>query len=56
MFLYSGLMGIIAIIFAIMSYFYVYVTPAESKENILDENEEKAGAIPLEDRGGDAQL
>ena len=47
MFLYGGLMGVIAIVFGIMSYFYKYVTPeelGEEKENL------EINGIALEDR------
>ena len=40
MFLYGGLMGVIAIIFGIMSYFYKYVTPEELGELAKDEEKE----------------
>ena len=52
MFLYGGLMGIIAIVFGIMSYFYKYVTPEELGEVERDEEKENLdlNGIPLEDR------
>ena len=56
MFLYGGLMGVIAIIFGIMSFFYKYVTPEELGE--VDKDEEKENldlnGIPLEDRSPDS--
>ena len=57
MFLYGGLMGVIAIIFAIMSYFYKYVTPEEIGEVSRDEEKEnlEVNGIPLEDRSEDAE-
>ena len=49
-------MGVIAIIFGIMSYFYKYVTPEELGE--VDKDEEKENldlnGIPLEDRSPDS--
>jgi len=56
MFLYGGLMGVIAIIFAIMSYFYKYVTPEEIGEVSRDEEKEnlEVNGIQLEDRSEDA--
>ena len=52
MFLYGGLMGVIAIIFGIMSYFYKYVTPEELGEVENDEENEnlEVNGIPLEGR------
>ena len=50
-------MGVIAIIFGIMSYFYKYVTPEEIGEEV-DKDEEKENldlnGIPLEDRSPDS--
>lgn len=56
MFLYGGLMGVIAIIFGIMSYFYKYVTPEELGELAKDEEKENLdlNGIPLEDRSPDS--
>ena len=56
MFLYGGLMGIIAIIFGLMSYFYKYVTPEELGEVAKDEEKENLdlNGIPLEDRSSPA--
>ncbi|EDO29495.1 predicted protein, partial [Nematostella vectensis] len=42
MFLYGGLMGVICIIFGIMSYFYTYVTPKDFEED-ADEEEKTLG-------------
>ncbi|XP_078369517.1 solute carrier family 15 member 2-like isoform X1 [Oculina patagonica] len=55
MFLYGGLMGVIAIIFGIMSFFYKYVTPEELGELEKDEEKENLdlNGIPLEDRSPD---
>lgn len=55
MFLYGDLMGVIAIIFGIMSYFYKYVTPEELGELAKDEEKENLdlNGIPLEDRSPD---
>jgi len=55
MFLYGGIMGVIAIIFCIMSYFYKYVTPEELGEIAKDEEKENLdlNGIPLEDRSPD---
>lgn len=52
MFLYGGLMGVIAIVFGIMSYFYKYVTPEELGENERNEEKEnlEINGIALEDR------
>ena len=52
MFLYGGLMGVIAVIFGIMSYFYKYVKPEELGEVENDEENEnlEVNGIPLEDR------
>ena len=52
MFLYGGLMGIIAIIFGLMSYFYKYVTLEELGDVAKDEEKENLdlNGIPLEDR------
>jgi len=54
MFLYGGLMGVIMIIFGVMSYFYKYVTPAEiaESEGVLASGEVN-GEIPLEDKSKD---
>ena len=54
MFLYGGLMGVIAIMFGIMSYFYKYVTPEELGEVVKDEEKEslEENGIPLDDRSG----
>ena len=46
-------MGIVAIIFGIMSYFYVYVTPVDSQDP--EEEDEKdtlkdMNGIPMEER------
>ena len=56
MFLYGGLMGVIAIIFGLMSYFYKYVTPEELGEGAKDEEKENLGlnGFPLEDRSPDS--
>lgn len=56
MFLYGGLMGVIAIIFGIMSYFYKYVTPEELGEIAKDEEKENLdlNGIPMEDRSPDS--
>ena len=56
MFLYGGLMGVIAIIFGIMSYFYKYVTLEELGELAKDEDKEnlELKGIPLEDRSPDS--
>ena len=58
MFLYGGLMGVVAIIFGIMSYFYKYVTAEELGDVVIDEEKENLdmNGIPLEDRlpDGDA--
>ena len=45
-------MGVIAIIFGIMCYFYKYVTPEELGELAKDEEKENLdlNGIPLEDR------
>ena len=52
MFLYGGLMGVIAIVFGVMSYFYKYVTLEELGEIERDEEKEDLGinGIALEDR------
>ena len=52
MFLYGGLMGVIAIVFGIMSYFYKYVTPEELGENERNEEKEnlEINGVALEDR------
>ena len=49
-------MGVIAIIFGIMSYFYKYVTPEELGELPKDEEKENLdlNGIPLEDRSPDS--
>ena len=51
-------MGVIAIIFGIMSYFYKYVTPEEIGEVDMYKDEEKENldlnGIPLEDRSPDS--
>ncbi|XP_031564525.1 solute carrier family 15 member 2-like isoform X2 [Actinia tenebrosa] len=53
MFLYGGLMGVIMIIFGIMSYFYKYVTLEEvsASEHVL--SHEPNGEIPLEEKFSD---
>lgn len=51
MFLYGGMMGVIMIVFGIMSYFYKYVTPedmADSDGTVL--SNDTNGAIPLEEK------
>lgn len=57
MFLYGGLMGVIAIIFGIMSYFYTYVTPEElGDEAGKDEKKtSEENGIPLEDHPADGE-
>ena len=55
MFMYGGLMVVIAIIFGIMSYFYKYVTPEEIADPVKDEEKEnlEVNGIPLEDRSAE---
>ena len=55
MFLYGGLMGVIAIIFGVMSYFYKYVTPEELGEVEKEEDKENldVNGIPLEERSAE---
>ncbi|KAK3733272.1 hypothetical protein QZH41_011111 [Actinostola sp. cb2023] len=55
MFLYGGLMGIIMIVFGIMSYFYKYVTPEDisSSDGHVRMNDSSNGAFALEDRKED---
>ncbi|XP_022110744.1 solute carrier family 15 member 1-like isoform X2 [Acanthaster planci] len=48
-FLFAGLMGVIVIIFAIMAYFYVYITPSGHDE---DQREDMSGLVGKEDLGG----
>ena len=52
MFLYGGLMGVIAIVFGIMSFFYKYVTAEELKEIEPEDEKESLGlnGIPMEER------
>ena len=52
MFLYGGLMGVIMIVFGIMSYFYTYVTPEDiaASNGIVLANGETNGDIPLQDK------
>ena len=51
-------MGVIAIIFGIMSYFYKYVTPDELGEVDKDEEKEnlEVNGIPLEDRSDNTKV
>lgn len=53
MFLYGGLMGVIMIVFGIMSYFYKYVTPEEISESEGVLSHEPNGEIPLEEKLSD---
>ena len=55
MFLYGGLMGVIMIIFGIMSYFYKYVTPEEiaASDGLVVANDTVNGDIPLETKTND---
>ena len=54
MFFYGGLMGVVAIIFGVMSYFYKYVTLEELQ---VEKDEEKENldvdGIPLEERSSE---
>jgi hypothetical protein len=52
MFVYGGMMGVIMIVFGVMSYFYKYVTPDEisASDGVLRTNVETNGDIPLEDK------
>ncbi|XP_048583629.1 solute carrier family 15 member 2 isoform X2 [Nematostella vectensis] len=57
MFLYGGLMGVICIIFGIMSYFYTYVTPKDFEED-ADEEEKtlgEANGMVLDERDNSAE-
>ena len=59
MFLYGGVMGIVAIIFAIMSYFYVYVIPVDShdpEEEDQKETLQDMNGIPMEERTQDSKI
>lgn len=58
MFLYGGLMGVIMIIFGIMSYFYKYVTPEEiaASEGLVVSNDAVNGDIPLEEKKNDEDI
>ena len=49
-------MGVIAIIFSIMSYFYKYVTPEELEEISKDDEKENLdlNGIPMEDCSPDS--